>query len=55
MESYELRADFRLAFQILVFGFAYFGHQENFASREAASERSPWRKPGVARCRWASV
>jgi hypothetical protein len=55
MESYELRADFRLAFQTLVFGFAYFGSQENFASREAASERSPRRRPGVARCHWASV
>jgi hypothetical protein len=55
MESYELRAGFRLAFQTLVFGFAYFGSQENFTSREAASECRPRRNPWVALCRWASV
>jgi hypothetical protein len=42
-----LASGFR-AFQILVFGFAYFGSQENFVSREAATDCRPRRKPWVA-------
>jgi hypothetical protein len=60
MESDELKTGFPLpGFRLwlpasasrlpdLGFGFAYFGSQENFVSREAATHCRPRRKPWVA-------